>query len=330
MNIGKTKDKLDVTENSGELVAEIVPCLGNYIEFVVTEEQDAGRSCEDSPAAQAVNPFHLMMASQRSSRHLPPLYEEHTKKTALKNDILKWLEKNELGWSPDECKSQGEAFLVALGDTLWELNGHAKTLEDRGCPIPTMFEHFQGYNKPEKSKHRKRSLENLQYHKTQQLSQKLFQLCGSSYLKRKAWKAVCESLLRLADSLRKYASYLEKKATASQGVHASKVQRTDVNEWKVYSLHTNITPTKKARYNILHEALLHAQPYDPVFVNEYAPSDRKRRNEFVDEFVAPCKVVQYSYTGSKSHLHFMWKANLDDSGTGLLQKNDRIKGTLKT
>lgn len=76
-------------------MADIVPCLGNYIEFVVTEEQDAGKLCEDSQAAQAVNPFHLMMATQRSSRHLPPLYEEHTKKTALKNDILKRLEKNE-------------------------------------------------------------------------------------------------------------------------------------------------------------------------------------------------------------------------------------------
>lgn len=79
-----------------------------------------------------------------------------------------------------------------------------------------------------------------------------------------------------SDSLRKYASYLEKKATASQGVHASKVQRTDVDECKVYSLHTNITPTKRARYNMLHEALLHAQPYDSIFVNDYAPSDKRR------------------------------------------------------
>lgn len=110
VNIGKTKDKLDVTANSGELVADIVPCLGNYIEFVVTE-QDAGTLCEDYPAAQAVNPFHLMMATQRSSRHLPLLYEEHTKKTALNNDIMNWLEKNELGWSPDEYKSQGKHFL---------------------------------------------------------------------------------------------------------------------------------------------------------------------------------------------------------------------------
>lgn len=38
MNIGENKDKLDVIVNLGELMVDIVFCLGNYIEFVVIEE----------------------------------------------------------------------------------------------------------------------------------------------------------------------------------------------------------------------------------------------------------------------------------------------------
>lgn len=324
MNVGKSKEHLDITVNSGELLSNIVSCLGHFIEFVIVVDAKQ-QSTETSTRSDA---FTIMMATQRSNKHLPAQLEEQTKKITLRNDILKWLGNNELGWSLDDCNYQGEAFVTSLGDTLWELDGHYNSLKDRGYPIPTLFEHFQGYNKPEISKHRKRTLQNLDCNKLQALSQRLFQLCGSSYLKRQDWKAVHEGVLRLADNLRKYCSYLEKKSAESKEAHANKIPRTDVDEWKIYS-NSIIKPTMKARYNTLHEALLHAKPYDPIFVNEYAPSDRRRRNEYVDQFVSPCKVVRYSYTGSRFHLHFMWKANLDDSESDLMQKNDTIKETLR-
>lgn len=129
--------------------------MGHFIEFVVDEKQ---QSTETSTMSNA---FTIMMATQRSNRHLPSQLEEHTKKITLRNDILKWLGNNELGWSLDECNYQGEAFVAALANTLWELDGHHNSLKDRGCPIPILFEHFEEYSKPEKSKHRKRTLQNL-------------------------------------------------------------------------------------------------------------------------------------------------------------------------
>ena len=71
-----------------------------------------------------------------------------------------------------------------------------------------MFEGFTGYNVPDKSKHRKRSHTN-QYQKIVELSEGMFQICGSSYLKRGERKAVYESILRLVDNLRKYGTYLQ-------------------------------------------------------------------------------------------------------------------------
>ena len=72
-----------------------------------------------------------------------------------------------------------------------------------------MFEHFQGYNKPELRKKRKIDHTNLNGSEIQAHSVSLFTLAGNSYMKRKQWSAVHESVLRLADNLRKYASYLE-------------------------------------------------------------------------------------------------------------------------
>ncbi len=155
------------------------------------------------------------------------------------------------------------------------------------------------------------------------MSQELFQLCGSYYMKRPAWKAVYESLLRLADNLRRYGTYLKQQTVANQTTHAAKVLRADVDEWEVYAASIFIdSPTKRARYNPLHVAVLHAQPYEPIFVNEFAPTDRRRRNEYVNELVFPCKTIRYSYTGQQSHLHFVWKINTTDSETQIQQNNN--------
>lgn len=176
-----------MSTNPSESLVDIVSCLGQYIEFVITEEtipdDSSGSSSENS---NTVNIFTLMMATQRNNKNLPPAFPENkpNRKIQLKNDILKWLETNELGWSTGACEQQGNKFINTLTETLWSLDGHAETLKSRGCGIPGMFEGFTGYNVPDKSKHRKRSHTNLEYQKIVKLSQGMFQICGSSYLKR--------------------------------------------------------------------------------------------------------------------------------------------------
>ena len=234
-----------------------------------------------------------------------------------------------MGWSTDACEQQGNKFMNTLTETLWNLDGHAETLKSWGCGIPGMFEGFTGYNVPDKSKHRKRSHTN-EYQKIVELSQGMFQICGSSYLKRGEWKAVYESILRLADNLRKYGTYLQSQNISSQTAQARKVLRADVDEWKVYQANIFIeSSTKRVRYQLLHEALRHSEPYQPIFLNEFAPTDRRRRSEYVNELVFPCKTARYSYTGQQSHLHFVWKVDLTDSETQCQQNNDRCKEDLK-
>ena len=147
---------------------------------------------------------------------------------------------------------------------MWGIDGHEDTLAARACGVPPMFQHFKGYNRPETTKHRKRGHNNLTYQDLIGYSECLFQLCECRYLQRDAWKGVYNSLLRLADNLRKYSTYLDQHVALSQEAQARKTARTDVDEWRVY-YPTNMTPTKQAKYKCLHDALRHAEPYQPIF-----------------------------------------------------------------
>ncbi len=101
VNIGEDKKQLNVSANPDESISDIVSCLGHYIEFVITEEEVSTDSGSSRPNSDTVDLFQMMMATQRNNKHLPAAYPElkPNRKIQLKNDILKWLEKNELGWS---------------------------------------------------------------------------------------------------------------------------------------------------------------------------------------------------------------------------------------
>ena len=86
---------------------------------------------------------------------------ERSRKIALKKDVILWLQENDVGWSRDTANSMGSDFVNELADCLWYIDGHSASLDSRACTLPQEFRHFEGYNKPEKSKHRKRDLENL-------------------------------------------------------------------------------------------------------------------------------------------------------------------------
>ena len=108
--------------------------------------------------------MQVLMASQKP-QFLPPFPSEksieRSRKFALRNDVLLWLQESNLGWSRDSAFSVGAAFVTALTDSLWYIDGHKATLDGRACTVPQEFRRFQGYNQPEKNKHRKRIVENL-------------------------------------------------------------------------------------------------------------------------------------------------------------------------
>ena len=103
----------------------------------------------------------------------------------------------------------------------------------------------------------------------------LFRLCGSAYMKSERrespWFMFRENLLRLADNLRKHATYLQQQRNSVSATH-SKIQRTDEYEWQVYSPQ-KMNATVTARYSHVNKAVNGSDPYTPIFLNDYTPTD---------------------------------------------------------
>ena len=87
-----------------------------------------------------------------------PIENLKTMKQRLHNDMLSLLSEKGLKWRGDEVFNVGLAFLRAIVDSLWIIDGHHDVFALRSIEIPSVFHPFSGYNLPERSKHRKRTL----------------------------------------------------------------------------------------------------------------------------------------------------------------------------
>ena len=72
--------------------------------------------------------------------------------------MIAFFKKEQLCWTSTEV-DQGVARSTTrmLTDALWFLDGHQATFRDHSCDIPFVFNQFANFNRPELSKHRKRS-----------------------------------------------------------------------------------------------------------------------------------------------------------------------------
>ena len=211
-----------------------------------------------------------------------------------------------------------------LANTLWIIDGNHQTLADRGCRVPALFEPFQGYNRPELRKKRKIDHSKLYANEVEVHSVLLFDLASNSYMKRQQWLTVREAVLKLADNLRKYVSYLGKQNREVKKYQAKKVVQSDVDNFDVLPGSSNIKSTLADRYRSLHVAILHAKEFETILVEDHSPPCPKRRYDYNHDIIVPVKCVMYSYTGSRNHLHFIWKIQESATEGELLKKNMNI------
>ena len=101
------------------------------------------------------------MSTQRQLSVPDTIPERRTNKQRLMNKVIEFLVAKECAWHGSEVSSAGTSLVNALTDILWTIDGHHNELGSQGHKIPSSFSHFNGYNKPELSKHRKRQIGNL-------------------------------------------------------------------------------------------------------------------------------------------------------------------------
>lgn len=100
-----------------------------------------------------------MMSAQKEldKKCMPNSIEDpRTNKQRLWNDIIKFLQERNCKWKSAEVQSFGSSFVQALTDTLWLIDGQHDVLRRQGYSIPSTFDDFDDYNRPELNKHRKR------------------------------------------------------------------------------------------------------------------------------------------------------------------------------
>ena len=108
---------------------------------------------KETVVVRSKNVFEVMMQSARANANfeLPTLIKNSTSnEDLLWNDVLKTV--------TETCafhKTEGpvyKTFITQLTETLWYIDGHAKTIERESCrKIPEIFIKFTGYNCPELS-----------------------------------------------------------------------------------------------------------------------------------------------------------------------------------
>lgn len=185
---------------------------------------------------------------------------------------------------------------------------------------------FRGFKQPEKHKHRKVFADSLKAAELRAHSVALFNLCSSSYMKSQPWKAIQDAIYSLASSMQTYSKYLDSQREASQQNRSKMIVETDIDEIGVLPSCENVPPV---HYAALHKVIQDSRFFEPVFINEHAPPDARRRYNYIKGLLVPFKCVRYTYTSSRNHLHFIWRIPPESTESETMNESLKVRDSLK-
>lgn len=268
--------------------------------------------CSSSAVLVSQNAFAMLMNSARTMvpSDLPNEKLEHNGKDKLYNEILKFLN---LVWNSDlKC---GEKLVHALTESLWYIDGHHHLLSERSnIPVPAVFAQFQGYNLPELSKHRKRTLANLNSTTLEHHSRALATCLDSTYWDSSSWKKFKPDFAQLTESVAGYVTHLAKKRKEVSKNQSSVVPVRSLSE-NMQLYHIPLTGVSEPAVATLSSALLSMQEYEPAFVNDFAPSEPLPKHRYVEILKKglPCQCLLFCYAPGSNigNQYYIWKVGAD-------------------
>ena len=251
--------------------------------------------------------------------------EPRTNKQRLWNKVIEFLVAKECAWRGSEVSSAGTSFVNALTDILWTIDGHHHVLGSQGQNIPSSFSHFNGYNKPELSKHRKRLIGNLSGSTLSMLSSHLFHCLQGGYWARSGWKELKNDVEELAQCVAKYTDYLESSRKKSNLNHYLTTPVRELSE----NLTFQFLPLSDEKPSLLSDLQNHLEKtplLEYVAVEDYCPGNSRAKYNFLRTLKTvgvsfPTALLSYTHGNNVGNLHFMWKvASTDDSSFTDCQK----------
>ena len=100
--------------------------------------------------------------------------------------------------------------------------------------------------------------------------------------------------------------------------------KSERETWKTYTETTSFNPSQKACYGLLHDALLSADLFEPICLNDFTPNLPWKKYEYLKALVVPCKTVRYTYTGGMENLEFAWRVPISYDEASLLSSNIKV------
>ena len=193
--VGHNKDNFNVAE-SNHSVLDVCQMFGSFIKFLVSRIPDLDVETDIHHVSKRYK--------ESTSGGIPATIKERNRKDSLYNELIMFCSTKNLQWQ--EPEKYGKPFLIDLCNTLWYIDGHHHVLKSRSCPIPSMFSQFVGFNKPELSKHRKRSISNMSQEKLTECALQLQEHAWSSWMQHTNWQSFRDDLLSLIESISSYSS----------------------------------------------------------------------------------------------------------------------------
>ncbi len=144
--------------------------------------------------------------------------------------MIDFLEEQGLSWKGDHADTLGKKIVSVLVDCLWYIDGRVHVFEKQSCKLPDFVTQFQGYNKPELSKHRKRVAKNMSASVVEAHSSSLFGCLQSAYWNGSNFQSFKPYVERLAGCLTEYSDKLSSQNKKVKKNHHSPVPVRQLSE----------------------------------------------------------------------------------------------------
>ena len=322
----KSTDAKFIKVQVDTLAKDVLTHIGVYLEFLVSLniESELLQDNKSSPSA-----FAVLMSAAKKKLVLPPIEKSSDNKKRLRNELRKFLQDNQVGWSNDSVGIFGKQFINVVGECLWYLDGCHETMKERALGVPDEIKHLSGYNKPETHNHKRKTERSLDYKSLQEHSIAVFHLTSSSYMKSIEWTKIREILLRLADNMRRYADFLTCKKAKVQQNHSRVFSDDTKSQFQVQKPSVTTNPTLRARYRAISEKCLTAANYEVISLDEFSPvNDRRRKHDYLQHLVVPVRYVQYTHSTGYINLNFMWKVPENEQVEQILDRSTKVRDEL--
>ena len=267
--------------------------------FHMAELQNDSSSSDSSRP----NALEVLMSSQRRIL-LPKKVESETPRADQRmfNDIIDFLASWNIGWSPDTVETVGKKCVKVLCGALWYLDPHHNRFRDRSLALPARFEKFQGYNDWKKKKEKCPQLSQAELDRHVQA---VSALLSQPWSHKACFKPLQSKLVELVESMKRY---LKKHNEAMKVVHSSTSILRPVEENILLETRVSV-PVVCETYQELQEKLSTLELYQPLFLNDFSPSDRYIRKHWLDNLKLefPVKMYRFCHGNSLGTMTFIWR-----------------------